>query len=104
MTTTPSDNTTKLCLLAESLLKDADRRAVYAFIRDAHADDVAELLGLVEARLPEPGGREALLRFAWLLVETRGLHGADDVRQRDALAAAARDERSEQATVPSILH
>lgn len=104
MTTTPFDNTAKLRALADSLLENRDRRRVYEFLRDAHVDEVAELLSLVEARLPEATATDAVLRLAWLLVETRGIHGADEVRRLDALAAATRDEPSEQATAPSILH
>lgn len=104
MTATTSDNTAKLRALADNLLKKQERRSVYEFVRDAHVDEVAELLSLIEARLPEATANDALLRLAWLLVETRGIHGADDVRQLDALAADARDERSDQATEPSISH
>lgn len=87
MTITFSDHSAKLRTLANSLIAHRDRRAVYEFVRDGHVDDVATLLGLIEARQAEPGGSDALLRLAWMLIESRGIHGDDDARERDKLAA-----------------
>jgi hypothetical protein len=39
------------------------------FIRDGHTDDLAELLGALEARIHTRDARKALINFAWLLLQ-----------------------------------
>jgi hypothetical protein len=58
------------------------------FIRDGHTDDLAELLGALEARIHTRDARKALINFAWLLLQARPPRGSDETRKRDRLTAA----------------
>ena len=92
--------------LLDDLLAKTNGRAIYQFLRGGHTSDVAELLGGLERRMHLAEAREALINFAWMMIEARPLQGADESRRRDKIAERAmaelkRDDRTARGLVQS---
>lgn len=73
--------------LLDDFIAGERRPEVYRLVRDAHVTDVSEILFGLEQRLDDDRAREALVHFAWMLIETRAPHGSETARRRDELAA-----------------
>ena len=76
----------------DDLLNGTNRAALYKHIRDGHVDDLAEIIGGLEGRLPLDRTTEALVALAYMLLETRDTHGSDQTRRRDRLTEKLRVE------------
>jgi hypothetical protein len=74
----------------DDLLAGASGEELYKHIRDGHWDDIAELLGGLERRLPSEQAIRGLVKLANLMLEARGVRGSDAARQRDKTAAKLR--------------
>lgn len=82
--------------ILDDLLAGESNAKVYKFVRDAHVTDLAEVLGGIERRLPAGDAHEALVKLAWMLLETRDPNGSDDARARDALTAGIRTDTDDE--------
>lgn len=73
--------------ILDDLISGDDRQGAYRLVRDGRLANIAEVLAGLERRIDSEHGRDALVHFAWMLVETREPHGSDAARHRDQLAA-----------------
>jgi hypothetical protein len=87
----------------QDLLAKTNGRAIYEFARDGHSNDLAEVLSALEHRMQSQDARQALINFAWMLIEARPARGADEARRRDELKDEGPDEFHDPAPLTDIL-
>ena len=88
--------------ILDDLIHRQNGSKVYTFIRDAHVADLAEVLSALERGVSDAKTSEALVHFAWLMIEARDVRGSDESRKRDKLAAKVMAELKSQRSAQTI--
>jgi hypothetical protein len=70
--------------LLDDLIHKRPGGGLYKHVRDGHTSDLVEIISELQRQMPQGLISEAVLAFAWLLIEARGEYGSDEARKRDA--------------------